>query len=312
MIIALETIVPVILLLGAGAGLVRWGFLAPGFTDQLNKLVYWVALPALIIERVSGAEVAGGVLPRLCGAFFSATLCAVLIAFVVARVARLPRVDGGTFVQAAFRGNLAFVAIPILVYAFSGYDEALRTDLVALAVLVFAPTMLLYNVVSVAALQLTDGGSVAAGGKLLLRRLLTNPLIMASILALLLFWTTGPLPTIPARTLDALASLAVPGALLCIGGGLVTARIRGNVSGIVYASVIKVAVLPLLAYGATRLFGLEGAHAVIVLVLAAAPTAAASYVLATQMGGNAGLASGAIALSTLLSPLSFFVILLLA
>ncbi|MCC5805114.1 MAG: AEC family transporter [Opitutales bacterium] len=307
----METILPVILLLAAGAGLVRWGFFGPGFTDELNKLVYWVALPALIIVRVSAAEVEGGALPRLCGAFFLATLCAVGVAYATAHVARLPERDGGTFVQASFRGNLAFVGIPILVYAFSGYPEAEQAEFVALAVLVFGPTMLIYNLLSVAALQLTGGGSVAAGGKLLFRRLVTNPLILASIVAILLYLTAGPLPAVPARTLEALAALAVPGALLCIGGGLVTARLRGNVRGIVLASVIKAGVLPLLAYGTARIFGLEGAHVVIVLVLAASPTAAASYVLATQMGGNAGLASGAIALSTVLSPLSFFVILLL-
>jgi predicted permease len=63
-------------------------------------------------------------------------------------------------------------------------------------------------------------------------------------------------------------------------------------------------VLPFLVFLLTRLAGLEPADQRTALVLASCPTAAAAFVMARQMGGDEALASGSIALSTLLSFIS--------
>jgi predicted permease len=67
---------------------------------------------------------------------------------------------------------------------------------------------------------------------------------------------------------------------------------------------LKVAVLPGLVFIFTQLARLDLAEQRTALVLTSCPTAAAAFVMARQMGGDEALASGSIALSTLLSFIS--------
>jgi predicted permease len=91
---------------------------------------------------------------------------------------------------------------------------------------------------------------------------------------------------------------------MCIGGSLATTRMHGRRSWIVTAALLKVAVLPALVFLLSRLSGLEPEEQRTALVLASCPTAAAAFVMARQMRGDEALASGSIALSTLLSAVS--------
>jgi len=99
----------------------------------------------------------------------------------------------------------------------------------------------------------------------------------------------------------------VPIALLCIGGSLAMTSMRGRRSWIIAAALMKVVVLPLIVFGLAWLAGLGPQEMRIALVLASSPTAAAAFVMAKQMGGDEALASGSIALSTLLSAASLAV-----
>ncbi len=308
---ALGTVLPIVLILCLGAGLAYFKFMNKAVMDGLNALVYWIALPALVIEKLSSASFAGAVLLKLCGIFFLASLGALVFASAVSAWLGLRRADVGTVAQASFRGNLAFVGIPVLVYSFSNLPNAEQAELIAIALLVFGPTMIFYNVFSVLALQASQANMGPEAAALLGRRLVTNPLLLAGAIGLTLNLAIGPLPPTIARTLDTLGGFSIPGALLCIGGSLTMVSIRGNRSAIGLATVTKVALLPLFMSGAVHLFGADPMHARILMVFAAAPTAAASYVLAVKMGGNEGIASGSVALSTLLSPVSLVVVLLL-
>jgi predicted permease len=93
-------------------------------------------------------------------------------------------------------------------------------------------------------------------------------------------------------------------ALLCIGGALATTPVRGSRGWILAAALLKVAVLPGIVFVLGTLAGLGPRDLRIAVVLAASPTAAASFVMARQMGGDEPLASGSIALSTALSAAS--------
>ena len=91
---------------------------------------------------------------------------------------------------------------------------------------------------------------------------------------------------------------------MCIGGSLATTPLQGRRSWIVTAALLKVAVLPALVFLLSRFAGLGPLEQRTALVLSSCPTAAAAFVMARQMGGDEALASGSIALSTLLSTIS--------
>ena len=292
------------MLIALGAALARIRFLGSAFIADLNKLAFWIALPALLFTSASGAASPHSGTFRLFAVLVVGTALITLLAFAASFALRMPASTRGTLMQAAFRGNLAYIGIPVLAYSFSESPTESSTRALATAVIVMVFTMALYNILAVIVLQ----SSIHAPGGIDWRRsalaILSNPLLLAGLLGLIIPLLRITLPSFLQRALEALGAAAVPIALMCIGGSLATTTLQGRRSWIVTAALLKVAVLPFLVFLLTRLTGLEPADQRTALVLASCPTAAAAFVMARQMGGDEALASGSIALSTLLSFIS--------
>jgi predicted permease len=305
-----NTLLPLILLIGLGAALSRIRFLGAQFSADLNKLAFWIALPALLFRSAAGASEATAATWWLLGMMLLGTLCVSLLGWAWSRLLGIPASGQGTFVQSAFRGNLAFIGIPVLAASVVDAPESIRVPVLASGVIVMALTMAFYNVLAVIVLQSSRPGG-GAGAAALVRPIATNPLLLAGLSGLGLALVGVRLPAFIDRTLEVLGGAAVPIALLCIGGSLATPRVVGRRSWIVSAALFKVVVSPLLIGSLVWLAGLGRMEMRIALVFASTSTAAAAYVMARQMEGDEALASGSIALSTVLSAISLAVALLL-
>lgn len=298
MMIVLDTLLPLVLLIALGAGLARIGFLGRPFMADLNRLAFWIALPALLFTSAGNAAPADARLPPLLGVLLAGTALIAAAAAAVGRFGGLPPAARGTLVQAAFRGNLAYIGVPVLSTSLGGDSAALGR-----AVVVMVLMMAVYNVLAV--IVLTSGAATTAGSPpRMLRSIATNPLLIAGLLGLAVPFSGIALPRFLTVTLDLLGDAAIPLALVCIGGSLATTPIRGSRGWILTAAALKVAVLPALVFALGTLGSLPAPDLRIAVVLAASPTAAASFVMARQMGGDELLASGSIALSTVLSAAS--------
>lgn len=282
----IEAIGPIVLLIVLGAVLARWRFLGAAFAADLNRLAFWVALPALVFRAAATASAPADRTLALFGLMAGATLVICLLGYAVAALAGVIPAARGTFAQAAFRGNLALVGVPVLSFG-------APADLVSKAVVLMTALMVFYNFLAVIVLH---------GGRGSLREVAVsiagNPLLLAGLSGLAWGAAGWPLPTIADRTLAALGAAAVPIALLCIGGSLIATPIRGSFVALL-AAMLKVAVLPLGVFFVVRWLGFSTEESRVAVVFAACPTAAASYVMAAKMGGDEALASSVVALSTL-------------
>lgn len=340
----LNNLGPLFIIIVLGAVLARLGWFSDGFTKPLNRLMYWVALPAMVIVSLSGARFDAGATLRVFGTFMGGTALMVGLALLVAWLLRLPVPSAASFVQAAFRGNLALIGLPVVSYQLLGHGatSAETESVLATAALTLGGTMIVYNVVSVlvllpcfehqrreqqalAALHAkhlaqgvedgvdpeTNATVVELERPSMIHQIVTNPLILASLIGALLSVFSISLPQFAFNTLRTLGNMAVPGALLCIGASLGTAQFAGRVRVPSICALLKVAVLPLLTFGLAKLVGLSGQELMVVMLFSACPTAAASFIMAERMGGDAHLAGSAIALSTLFSAVPLAVVLAL-
>lgn len=310
MSLLVNTLLPLILLIGVGAGLSRIRFLGPQFSADLNKLAFWIALPALLFRSAAGASEASASTWWLLAVMLTVTIAVAGLGWWCSRWLGVPASGQGTFVQSAFRGNLAFIGIPVLAASVVDAPDYVRTPLMASGVIVMTLTMAFFNVLAVIVLQASRQGG-RAGARAMVGPLVTNPLLLSGLSGLALALTGMRLPTFLDRTLEVLGGAAVPIALLCIGGSLATTRFSGRRSWIVSAALLKVAVKPAMAGLLVAVVGLGAIERRIAVVFAATSTAAAAYVMARQMEGDEALASGSIALSTVLSAISLAVALLL-
>ncbi|TCO78134.1 hypothetical protein EV699_12311 [Plasticicumulans lactativorans] len=300
----LESLAPVFLIVALGAALRACGFLSAQALADVNRLAYWVGLPCLTFVSIATAPVALGPATGLFLSVLLATFAGGVLAWYGAARCGADRRARGTFVQVAFRGNLAFIGLPVIVYAMPG-NAAVK----AATLMVFAPTVALYSVVAVLVLQASRDGARTSGGAW--GGVLKNPQLLAAAGGFA--WAALGLPLSPAlaRSLEALGHMALPLALLGIGGSLLGVHLHGQLKPTLIAALIKTALLPLLGWGCAWLFGLSAEHTRAALILLATPTAAASYVLVRQFDGDEAIATGGILLSTLLSAPALALVLLL-
>ena len=301
--IVVNVLAPIFLLIGLGLFLRRQRFASEDFFRNLNRLIYWVALPALLFTKTATAlpqlDAAVGIITALLGGM----LVCIAAGYLLARQLGLDRRATAAFVQGAYRGTIAFVGLPVVLYALVAVGQG-TPEVDALVLLALAPVIPVYNVAAVIVLS----GATPAEGRqgrqqlaTVLRSIATNPLIIACVAGLAVAYSGVTLPEALTRTLDLLGEIALPGALLAMGASLRLRAIRTGGIAAGAASLVKVLVAPLAGYLVARAIGLTGPPLMIAMLLLAMPTAVASYVMAQAMGADDTLASSIVMISTLLA-----------
>ncbi|MDQ8195423.1 AEC family transporter [Coraliomargarita sp. SDUM461004] len=299
MIQVINTLLPVFVVIGLGLWLARRGWLSQTFISELNWLIFWVSLPALIIHSLVTAEsLPRDALPAI-GIFTLATLILIALAWLTSRWLQLPRERVGTFVQSAFRGNLAFAGLPFVVFAVEGIQPDKVGAAVAQVMFLLAPAMLLYNVLAVLMLTLSQQSVSTSMLRGTLGKVISNPLILASIIGVGLFALPFEMPRFALSTLGLIGQMAAPASLFCVGGAMAFVSMEGRYRSASYASALKVIVLPAITALLLIWVDVDPIARLVLLILSACPTAVASYIMAKALNGDEALAAGSIILSTL-------------
>jgi predicted permease len=300
-VLILSVLAPTFLLIAFGAWLLRSGFVSPEFLREGNRVVYWFGLPALLFNELASASLAvGGPAKLMVVTMLAATAAVIALSYLCSWLLRLPASSTGTFVQGAFRGNLAFVGLPVI---FSLPDSLKVHDVPVrmIAVLAVAPMLVVYNVVGILVLLASQLDVRRLGVKYLVQQIVTTPPLLATMAGIAYAATGWPWPAVLHDTFDALAQLALPLALLGIGGALITTPFGGAWRSPLSAALLKTVAAPALGWLCGRWLGLGAVELKLVMILLATPTAVISYTKVVELEGSPALASGSIVFSTVLS-----------
>ncbi len=300
----LLAVAPIFLLIMLGWALRRMEFPAAGFWPMAEALTYYVLFPALLLDTCSRAAPGDAPVGRMALALVLAVcgLCALLLA-----LRRLVHPGGPAFtsvLQGAIRPN-TYVGLA----AASALLGREGVSLAAMALLTLIP---LVNVLAVAALSAYGGGPNGAPEEAarrasplaILRELAKNPLILSCVAGFAVSLAGLKLPGALAETLRILGGSSLPLGLLAVGAGFQFSAVGRHLRGVAVASAAKLAVLPLLAFLACRLLGVDGPALAVAVIFTAIPVSASSYILARQMGGDHGLMAAIITAQTLLAALT--------
>lgn len=304
----LNILAPVFLLIALGAGLQRTGFVSPNFLKEANRVTYYLGLPALVFSQLASSFHQGSGAGLMLGVMLGATGLLVLAGYLIAWLLIVPAAATGTFVQGGFRGNLAFVGLPII-YSLPDSPLAGGLSVRTAAIVTVAPMMVFYNVAGVIVLLLSQHTLSWRMLGPLAKQLAVTPPLLATFAGMgfaLAGWT---LPSAVDQTFTALGEMALPLGLLGVGGSLATARLGTHWRWPLASALLKTVVSPVLGWLVGRALGLAPLELKMVVILMACPTAIASYTVALELKGDETLASGAIVLSVLTSLVSLAVIL---
>ncbi|HEV7371379.1 AEC family transporter [Arenibaculum sp.] len=292
----LGALAPIFLLILLGFAARRCGFLPDAFWAPAERLTYYVLFPALIVDSLARADLAGLAFGPVAAALTGPILAAAALLAVLRRRFGL---DGPAFtsvLQGAIRPN-TYVGIAAARALFGA--PGLATLAVGLATVV--P---LVNVLSVVALQRHGDARVGRGLSGVLPGIVRNPIILAvaaggaANLA-----GAGALPVV-APTLRILGEASLTLGLLAVGAGLVPSSVGASGRDILLAGGLKLAAVPLATALAGRLLGLDGMTLAVAVLFNALPASASSYILARQMGGDHRLMAGIITGQTVAAALT--------
>jgi predicted permease len=317
---ATGVVMPVVLLLILGRLFARWTAFTETQSQGLGKLAYWVCLPALLFRDVCRAHTGAVWHLRLLVIVDVVFLLAALVAYRYARWSGVPTRRVGVFAQGAFRSNMLFVGLPIVLYYAAsrlppGADAtavaARMADATVIVALVLSVAVPLTNVVSVLLLAIPHRAAEAraVAPATLFRNVATNPLVLAALLGYAVraipgqeAWTSST--AVFGRTLDLAGQGALPVALIAIGASLEPRRVLEDWPHTAPVAFLKLVFMPALALGLLRAAGVTGLPLAVGVLLLACPTAASSQPMVLEMGGDDALASDIVAITTFLCPLT--------
>lgn len=288
-------VLPVFLVIWLGYGLKLVGILHERFVGDLNRLIYYSALPALLFYKIATASFQENFEPAALLGLAISIGAAFLFAHWYGGFRGYSPEARGAFTQASSRGNLAYVGLAVIFSAY-GEEGVIKAGIV-LGFIV--PAMSLLSIVALALPHWQKG----QGGGLLVkaRQLFFNPLFLGPVAGIVWSYLQIPMPRILDKSLSIFTALSLPLALIAIGGAFSFARLRGSLESTLLATAIKVVLLPMVAACVLYWLGVREEDLVIGVILAGTPTATVCYILADQLRGDTVLSANVIMLSTLLS-----------
>ena len=302
MVISQMTVLFILLAIGYLAGKIK--ILNAQADKFLTRLVLCVAIPGMILRTVmrgDNLDITGGDAVM----FILMALLGFLISFIVAlpaaRALGGEKRDRGMYGYLTVFGNVSFMGFPVT-YAIFGADSTFYVAIISIPF-----TLLAFSI-----------GIIMISGKSgkFDPRILANPPLIASLLAILIFATGFNTPAVVADVANMLGNITSPAAMLIIGSTLSRIQLKDVFSQwrLYPVTVLKLLVIPALSWLVFRQIVTNELMLGVLVVLSGMPSAAMATMLAMEYEGNERIASSGIFLTTLLSiatiPLILFLFLM--
>ena len=282
----------ILVVIAAGSALAHVGVLDRRSQRTLGEIAFFVASPALMVVTISKVHLETAAANLVTS---SVSLAACFVAYVA--IARLRwRLDTGSLLIGALSSsyvNAGNLGIAIAAYVVGDITVVVPTLLVQMLLVQPAALIVLDRI--------TGRGE---GVRPALRRLVTNPLTIAAVLGLVLATTGWQLPAAVLSPLEMLAGAAIPLMLMSYGAALRLSPPIGRAGHngeVVVATVLKMAVMPVVAWLVGVALHLDDRVLLGVVITAALPTAQNIFLHATRYRVGEDVARETILVTTLAS-----------
>ena len=280
-------ILPIFLIAGAGFALARWRGVS---ATTLTHVVFYTLLPCFAFRLLIASAATGREFGRMVLLAVLVTAAMALVGALMAFALRLTRAEASMFLLVVMFSNGGNYGLPVVSFAFG--EQALSYGTVF-----FLTGSVLTN---------TVGAFLAAAGRHSFRRALMSVLRMPALYgiaaAVLVLMAGATVPTPVMRPITMLSDAALPLMILVLGMQLERAAAPARPGLVAIAVGVSLVAAPLVALGLTSLLDVSGPARQAVVVLASMPVAVATTILALEFDGSPDFVTGAVFLSTLLSP----------
>jgi len=272
------TILPILLLIGAGLLSRKMGLLKSGDERVLSAYVYYFALPALFFVNMVETNFLEEETLRFIFAGIIPVFVVLTIYISLYLIFRFSRNTLYLLILSTIFGSLAFFGIPFIMFAFPPPERG-----EGLATLSAASIAILSVTASITVLELykLEKTTIWEGLKVVMRRLSKNPLIISILSGILLSLIGVEIPSPISTFLHMLGGTTSTVAIFMLGVFLY-GRKYANMVKAFKLSLLRIIFLPIIAFLTTMLFDLQDVERSILVLMHSMPVAISMIVLSER------------------------------
>ncbi|MGI6012585.1 MAG: AEC family transporter [Ruminococcus sp.] len=298
-ILAFTVVFPLFIYMLTGAVIRKTGILEVSTFKSLNGMIFKIFIPIMLFINIYQSDFTSALnVPLLLYAMAAVLIIFLLLCVLVPRFVKT-RADASVMIQGIYRSNLVLFGMTIGANIYPDHDIGVIAAISAFII----PE---YNILSVILFEAFRGER--ANVKHALKGIVTNPLVIGGVLGIIFSLFRIPLPGLIEDTLTQMGEMASPFALICLGGMLSFASMRGHKKKLITAVFGRLIVVPVIGLGIGILLGYRDVELVALLATFASPTAVASAPMAQSMGGNGELAGEIVATTSAVCIVSIFLL----
>lgn len=209
----------------------------------------------------------------------------------------IPDRTRGAMIQAVYRSNFILMGLPV---AENIYGKGCVSVTAALIMFVVP----LYNFLAVIVLEYFRGGR--ANLKSVLKKILTNPIILGAVAAILALALNISVPSAVNKTISGMCDATTPIAMILLGASFNKGSVHTGKKNLTICVLARLVIVPAIGLGLAAMLGVRDVALVSLIAMMAAPPAVSSYTMAEAMDSDGELAGNAVIFATPLSCVTIF------
>ena len=295
-IYSVDATFPIFLVMVIGYILKQIGMLNDNFVTVANRFNFKVTLPFMLFRDISGVDIRAVFDIRY--VLFCALVSTACFWIIWGGVKLFLKDQSmrGAFVQASFRSSAAVMG---LAFIQNMYGSS------AMGPLMIVSAVPLYNIFSVIVLTFEGAHSGEVDPKQKVKdaciNIAKNPIILGILAGLIVGLLGIDFPVIVDKTVNSVAQMATPLALITIGAGFEGRKALAKIRPTIAASMITLVVQPLIFLPVAAWMGFRGEQMIAILIMLASPTTPSCYIMAKNMDNDGVLTASVIVMTTLLA-----------
>lgn len=295
-IYSINVTLPIFLVMVIGYVLKQIGMLNDNFVAVANKFNFKVTLPFLLFRDISAVDIRAVFdLKYVLFCAIASTICFWTI-WGGTKLFLKDKSMRGAFVQASFRSSAAVMGLAFIenIYGSS-----------AMGPLMVIGSVPLYNIFSVIVLTFEGEGAGEESKTEKIKEacvnIAKNPIILGILAGLVAGLLRLDFPVIVDKTINSVAQMATPLALIAIGAGFEGRKALAKICPTIVAAMIKLVIQPLIFVPIAAWMGFTGEKLIAILIMLASPTTPSCYIMAKNMNNDGVLTASVVVATTLLA-----------
>lgn len=297
LIYSFSALLPILLPIALGYLIRRLNWVDTRSFAQMNGMIFKTLLPLLIFMNIYQTDE----LTQLPWRELVFVVLMILLIFLLAWLGTAKSVKDpalkGMIIQAIFRSNFVLYGVPLSAMLLNGKTSGLTEIIIAVVIPLF-------NLLAVFILSYYGKNDFKFFE--VIKRILSNPLIIACVLAIFLKQFNLHIPELLIPALSSLAKTATPLALLVLGGQFYFSSGKKYLKYLLPTVLIRLLLVPLIALSAAIMLDFQTEALIAFLALFASPTAVSSFTMAQQMYEDAELSAQLLVYTSVFSSITLF------